>query len=454
MTPPNEASRTTRPTADQVCPWLDEGKIHVSISITVIRDDQQQQHVVDTGTTGLDLFGRNRDVVAMRIAGTLLDLQREIQDGDVVEPVLATSQDGLNIIRHSCTHVMAQAVQELYPDVNLGIGPFITDGFYYDFDVAQPFTPEDLKTLEKRMKKIIKQGQKFERRVYADQAEAAEALKNEPYKLELIADKGSVDPQSDEATEVGAGELTGYYNLNPRTKAVEWYDLCRGPHVPTTKYIPAFALTRSSAAYWRGDQANAGLQRIYGTAWESPDALAEYQHKMAEAEKRDHRRLGQELDLFSFPDEIGSGLPVFHPDGGIVRMTMEQHSRERHVAAEGETTCDLAFHAATRADGGAGAVATVAPEPAPAQPLGDQGQAEFEDGGLVPLEHPLERLELVERMQGEAQQVLGQHLEAVGQRRGALEALDVLDAVDLVLVAADREGRLGSEAVAHNQSLR
>ena len=237
------------------------------------------------------------------------------------------------MIRHSCAHVLAQAVQAEFPGTKLGIGPAINDGFYYDFDVAEPFTPEDLKKLEKRMKKIIKQGQKFVRGVYESADVASEKLANEPYKLELIQDKGNVDPDSDEATEVGAGELTHYDNVNPRTGDVEWFDLCRGPHVPTTKYIPAFALTRSSAAYWRGDQKNAGLQRVYGTAWESKEKLAEYMTMLEEAEKRDHRRLGNEMDLFSFPDEVGSGLPVFHPDGGIVRMVMEEHSRQRHLKA-------------------------------------------------------------------------------------------------------------------------
>ncbi|GAA1471332.1 threonine--tRNA ligase [Corynebacterium felinum] len=267
------------------------------------------------------------------VEGNLRDLSF-VPDTDMdVTPVPANTEEGRGVIRHSTTHVLAQAVQLEFPGTKLGIGPAIDNGFYYDFDVAEPFTPEDLQRIEKRMKKIIKQGQKFERRVYADQADAAQALANEPYKLELIEDKGSVDPDSDEATEVGAGELTGYYNLNPRTGEVEWYDLCRGPHVPTTKYIPAFALTRSSAAYWRGDQSKAGLQRIYGTAWESQEALEEYQHQLAEAEKRDHRRLGSELDLFSFPDEIGSGFPVFHPNGGIVRLEMEEHSRRRHIQA-------------------------------------------------------------------------------------------------------------------------
>ncbi|AZA09143.1 threonine--tRNA ligase [Corynebacterium pseudopelargi] len=264
--------------------------------------------------------------------GTIRDLAFVPEEDTYVTPVPANTATGRAVIRHSCTHVLAQAVQAEFPGTKLGIGPAIENGFYYDFDVAEPFTPEDLARLEKRMKKIIKQGQKFERRVYADQAEATEALKDEPYKLELIQDKGNVDPNSDEATEVGAGELTGYYNINPRSGEVEWYDLCRGPHVPTTKYIPAFALTRSSAAYWRGDQSLAGLQRIYGTAWESKEALEQYQMMIEEAEKRDHRRLGQELDLFSFPDEIGSGFPVFHPNGAIVRLEMEEHSRRRHIA--------------------------------------------------------------------------------------------------------------------------
>lgn len=265
--------------------------------------------------------------------GTLRDLSYVPETDTQVTPVPANTEEGREVIRHSCTHVLAQAVQAEFPGTKLGIGPAIENGFYYDFDVAEPFTPEDLKRIEKRMKKIIKQGQKFERRTFASVEEATEALKNEPYKLELIRDKGSVDPDSDEATEVGAGDLTGYYNLNPRTGEVDWYDLCRGPHVPTTKYIPAFSLTRSSAAYWRGDQSLADLQRIYGTAWESKEALEEYQTMMAEAEKREHRRLGAELDLFSFPDEIGSGFPVFHPNGGVVRLEMEEHSRRRHIAA-------------------------------------------------------------------------------------------------------------------------
>src|SRR5699024_10082529 len=215
----------------------------------------------------------------------------------------------------------------------LGIGPAIDGGFYYDFDVAEPFTPEDLKKIEREMKKIIKSGQRFERKAYSSNDEARTEYAAEPYKLELIEDKGNVAPDSEEAMEVGAGELTAYSNVNPRTGETEWFDLCRGPHVPTTRYIPAFTLTRSSAAYWRGDQSNAGLQRIYGTAWESKEAMDAYLDMLLEAEKRDHRRLGNELDLFSFPDEIGSGLPVFHVKGGIIRNEMEEHSRRRHIEA-------------------------------------------------------------------------------------------------------------------------
>ena len=290
---------------------------------------------VGTAMRDLELPNKGPDaVVAVEDAeGNLRDLSHTPEADAVFTPVPASSEAGRAVIRHSCAHVLAQAVQAEFPGTKLGIGPAIDNGFYYDFQVAEPFTPEDLKKLESRMKKIIKSGQRFERRVYESAEAAAEELKNEPFKLELVQDKGNVDPNSDEATEVGAGDLTAYDNVNPRTNEVEWSDLCRGPHIPTTRYIPAFTLTRSSAAYWRGDQANADLQRIYGTAWESKEKLDEYQTMLAEAEKRDHRRLGTELDLFSFPDEIGSGLPVFHPNGATVRMEMEEHSRRRHIEA-------------------------------------------------------------------------------------------------------------------------
>lgn len=267
--------------------------------------------------------------------GQLRDLSYVPEADETVEPVPASTEDGRGVIRHSCTHVLAQAVQAEFPGTKLGIGPAIENGFYYDFDVAEPFTPEDLKRIEKRMKKIIKSGQRFERFAFDGPEDAAEQLAGEPYKLELIVDKsrGDVAEHEDANVDVGGTELTGYRNVNPRTGETVWFDLCRGPHVPTTRYIPAFSLTRSSAAYWRGDQSNAGLQRIYGTAWESKEAQDEYLDMLLEAEKRDHRRLGQEMDLFSFPDEIGSGFPVFHTRGGIVRNEMEQHSRRRHIEA-------------------------------------------------------------------------------------------------------------------------
>ncbi|WP_288813809.1 threonine--tRNA ligase [uncultured Corynebacterium sp.] len=271
-------------------------------------------------------------VVVKDSTGQLRDLSWAPEADEEVTAIASDTEEGRAVIRHSAAHVLAQAVQKEFPGTKLGIGPAIENGFYYDFDVAEPFTPEDLKKIEKAMKKIIKSGQKFERKAYSSVDEALAEYADEPFKTELIADKGNVDPNSDEATEVGAGELTCYCNVNPRSGDVEWYDLCRGPHVPTTRYIPAFAITRSSAAYWRGNQDNAGLQRVYGTAWESKEALDEYQTMLAEAEKRDHRRLGNELDLFSFPDDLGSGLPVFHPAGGIIRNEMEEHSRRRHIA--------------------------------------------------------------------------------------------------------------------------
>jgi threonyl-tRNA synthetase len=250
------------------------------------------------------------------------------QDADVT-PVAANTDDGRSVIRHSTAHVLAQAVQDMFPNAKLGIGPPITDGFYYDFDVAEPFTPEDLEALEKRMRQILKEGQLFSRRVYESKEQAIKELADEPYKLELVDDK-SGDP---DVMEVGGDELTAYDNLNPRTRERVWGDLCRGPHIPTTKHIPAFKLTRSSAAYWRGDQNNASLQRIYGTAWESQEALDRHLELVEEAQRRDHRKLGIELDLFSFPDEIGSGLAVFHPKGGVVRRELEEYSRRKHIEA-------------------------------------------------------------------------------------------------------------------------
>ena len=282
---------------------------------------------------GLPGRGEPAAIVVVRDAdGALRDLSWAPDVDADVTPVAADTDEGRSVIRHSAAHVLAQAVQELFPTAKLGIGPPITDGFYYDFDVPEAFTPEDLEKLEKRMKAIIKDGQLFARRVYESQEQARAELANEPYKLELVDDK-SGDP---DVMEVGGDELTAYDNLNPRTRERIWGDLCRGPHAPTTKYIPAFKLTRSSAAYWRGNQNNASLQRIYGTAWESQEALDRHLTLLEEAQKRDHRRLGVELDLFSFPDELGSGLPVFHPRGGIVRRELEEYSRRKHIEADYE----------------------------------------------------------------------------------------------------------------------
>ncbi len=265
--------------------------------------------------------------------GELKDLSWVPTQDTKVTAIPANTEAGRGVIRHSATHVMAQAVQAEFPGTKLGIGPAIDDGFYYDFGTDHAFTPEDLARIEKRMKKIIKSGQKFERIAWESLDQAREALKDEPYKLQIIDDKSKGTVLDEDADVDATGELTAYNNVNPRTGEVEWFDLCRGPHVPTTRYIPAVTLTRSSAAYWRGDQNNDDMQRIYGTAWESKEALAEYEEMMAEAERRDHRRLGAELDLFSFPDEIGSGFPVFHANGGIIRLEMENHSRRRHVEA-------------------------------------------------------------------------------------------------------------------------
>ena len=287
---------------------------------------------------GLPTSGPGAVVVVRDADGRLRDLAWAPEDDVEVAPVGADTEDGRSVIRHSAAHVLAQAVQQLHPDAKLGIGPPITDGFYYDFDVATPFTPDDLDKLESAMKKIIKSGQRFSRRRYDSLDDARKELADEPYKLELIELKGGSgadDAAGDgEVMEVdSSGELTAYDNVHAHTGEVVWSDLCRGPHVPTTRYIPAFRLMRSAAAYWRGSEKNPQLQRIYGTAWESTEALDAHLDRLLEAEKRDHRRLGAELDLFSFPDEIGSGLPVFHPKGGVIRKELEDYSRRRHEEA-------------------------------------------------------------------------------------------------------------------------
>ena len=297
-------------------------EVIVNGQIRSISDDQRPTQI----------FADEKDVVVCRINGELRDLWTDLQAGDIVEGVSISSPEGLKVLRHSTAHVLAQAVQQVFSDTRLGIGPPITDGFYYDFDPAKPFTPDDLAALETAMRKIIKEGQRFRRRVITEE-QALKELAHEPYKCELV---GLKSPAADESSvEVGGTELTIYDNLGRDGQPV-WSDLCRGPHLPSTKHIPAFKLMRSAGAYWRGSEKNPMLQRIYGTAWATQDDLNMYLDFLLEAEKRDHRRLGADLDLFSFPDEIGSGLAVFHPKGGIIRQAMEDYSRQRHVEEDYE----------------------------------------------------------------------------------------------------------------------
>ena len=313
-------------------------KLHITLA--------GREHVVEAGTTAgqaLELPNRDKSnngdneaapasrVIAAMVSGELKDLAHPLADGDSVQPVDIGSPDGLAILRHSAAHVLAQAVQQLFPEAKLGIGPPVENGFYYDFDVNHPFSPEDLKSIEQRMRRIVKQGQLFARRVVTEDDARAE-LAAQPYKLELVGLKGGPAAE-DESVEVGGAELTMYDNLDAGTGELRWTDLCRGPHLPTTRQIPAFKLMRTGGAYWRGSEQNPQLQRIYGTAWPSRHAQDEYLAMLAEAEKRDHRKLGAELDLFSFPAEIGSGLAVFHPKGGMIRKTMEDYSRRRHEEA-------------------------------------------------------------------------------------------------------------------------
>ena len=296
-----------------------------------------RESVVDAGTTAggaLQVDGARptaSTVIAARVNGALRDLAAPLAEGDEVEGVDIASEAGRAILRHSTAHVMAQAVQDLFPEAKLGIGPPVENGFYYDFDVPHPFGPDDLKSIEARMRAIVKQGQRFSRRVVSE-GEARDELAKEPYKLELVGLKGG-SADTEESVEVGGSELTMYDNTDPRSGELCWKDLCRGPHLPTTRHIPAFKLMRSGGAYWRGSEQNPQLQRIYGTAWESRQAQEDYLHLLEEAERRDHRKLGAELDLFSFPPEIGSGLPVFHPKGGVIRKIMEDYARRRHEEA-------------------------------------------------------------------------------------------------------------------------
>ncbi|HEY5032012.1 MAG TPA: threonine--tRNA ligase [Actinomycetes bacterium] len=305
----------------------------MAADVSIILDGHERS--VAPGTTAAELYADDRAIVVARVRGSLVDLATALNEGDVVEGVRIDSPDGLAVLRHSTAHVLAQAVQGTFPAAKLGIGPPIENGFYYDFDVATPFTPEDLAALEKRMQEIVKAGQRFSRRVVTEDA-ARDELADQPYKLELIGLKGGAGEAGPDAEvmEVGGAELTIYDNVDAKTGERCWSDLCRGPHLPSTRLIGnGFKLLRSAAAYWRGSEKNPQLQRIYGTAWDSKDAMRAHLDFLAEAEKRDHRRLGADLDLFSFPDEIGSGLAVFHPKGGMMRRVMEDYSRVRHEQA-------------------------------------------------------------------------------------------------------------------------
>ncbi|MDQ3629565.1 MAG: threonine--tRNA ligase [Actinomycetota bacterium] len=302
------------------------------IKVSVVRSAEAAPQTLSTDTLAWELFADDTDVIAVDVGGELRDLSYALRDRDEVSPVTIGSPAGRDILRHSTAHVLAQAVQELFPDARLGIGPPIVDGFYYDFDVEHPFRPEDVERIETRMRRIVKEGQRFVRRVVSEEMARAE-LAGEPYKLELIGLKGGAAQAAEGAgVEVGAGELSIYDNLK-RDGSLAWKDLCRGPHLPTTRRIPAFKLMRTAAAYWRGQDQNPQLQRIYGTAWESKEALEGHLHRLEEAQRRDHRRLGTDLDLFSFPDQIGSGLAVFHPKGGVLRKAMEDYARLRHEQA-------------------------------------------------------------------------------------------------------------------------
>ena len=295
-------------------------------SISIIVKGERKEVAADQ--TGVQLFADDKDIIAVDLNGQPRDLYTPLHEGDKVEPITLESDQGLAIMRHSATHVMAQAVQEIRPDAKLGIGPVIKDGFYYDFDVDKPFTPDDLKQIEQRMKRIIKSSQSFRRRVVTEE-EARKEEADQPYKLELIGAK-EAEINSEEATEVATGgELTMYDNLDREGNTV-WKDLCRGPHLPNTRYIRSFKLMRTAAAYWRGDEKNPMLQRIYGTAWANKDDMKAYTARLEEAARRDHRKLGAEMDLFSFPDEIGPGLPVFHPKGAAIINAMEDYSRQMH----------------------------------------------------------------------------------------------------------------------------
>ena len=264
-----------------------------------------------------------KGTIAARVEGELRDLSFVPDDDAVVEPISPHSDDGLQVLRHSTAHVLAQAVCDLYPGARYAIGPATSEGFYYDFGLPESVHSSDLAKIDRRMRQIVKRNQPFVREEVTRE-QAVERLHDQPFKVEIIEGLGAGEDAAGEAAE---GETVSLYSSDG------WVDLCMGPHVPHTGTLGAFKLTNVAGAYWRGDEKNPQLTRISGTAWATQEDLEAYLHRLEEAERRDHRKLGHDLDLFSFPDEIGSGLAVFHPKGGLVRRLMEDYSRKRHEEA-------------------------------------------------------------------------------------------------------------------------
>ena len=287
------------------------------------------------GATAADLAARigprlARDAVAATVDGREVDLSAPLPDGAEVAIVTAGSDAGRAVVRHSTAHVLAQAVLRLWPGARYAVGPATEDGFFYDFELPDGarFSAEDLPRIEAVMREIVAEDQPFVRREHAID-EGLALFAGQPYKQEIIRRVGEGQVEVDAAPGEGGGPVT----VSTYENTGSFVDLCRGPHVPSTGRLGHFKLTRVAGAYWRGDERRPQLQRVYGTAWESERALAAHLHRIEEAERRDHRKLGLELDLFSFPEEIGSGLAIFHPKGGTVRRLMEDYSRQRHVAA-------------------------------------------------------------------------------------------------------------------------
>ncbi|MDQ1438721.1 MAG: threonyl-tRNA synthetase [Acidimicrobiaceae bacterium] len=299
--------------------------------LTITLPDGSQREL-PSGSTAADLaasIGRGlaKAAVAATVNGAQVDLNAPLPDGAQVGIITVDSPEGRYVLRHSTAHVMAQAVLQLWPGAKFAIGPPIEDGFYYDFELPDGahFTEDDLVRIEDRMRQIVKEAQPFVREEHSKE-EGLQLFADQPYKVEIIQ---SVDgSEGAEGAEGAEGRVVSAYR-----NTEQFVDLCRGPHVQSTDRLGAFKLMRVAGAYWRGDEKRQQLQRIYGTAWESDKALKEHLHRLEEAERRDHRKLGVELDLFSFPDEIGSGLAVFHPKGGLVRRLMEDYSRQRHDEA-------------------------------------------------------------------------------------------------------------------------